>query len=348
MPHNPYTLTFGKSPEQIIERLSQMNEIISVFRNDPPTQQTYIITGVRGSGKTVFMTEIIKRLEKWTDWITIELNPERDLLTGIAAKLSSENELVRIFKSAKINLSFFGLGLEIKGAAPITDIEVALSKMLSSLKKHGKKVLIAIDEVVNSKTMREFAHAFQILLRQDLPVYLIMTGLYDNIYSLQNEKTLTFLYRAPKIHLTPLSIGTIADNYSRTMQISKETALEMARLTKGYPFAFQVLGYQTYENGGDYTGALPIYKQYLEEYVYEKIWSELSNKDQKVLSAMIKTQTGRIVDIRNLLGMNTNQFNPYRARLIRKGIVNGDQYGYLRFALPLFDEFVKEQEYSSF
>ena len=347
MSHNPYTLTFGKSPEQIIERLSQMNEIISVFRNDPPTQQAYIITGVRGSGKTVFMTEIIKRLENWTDWITIELNPERDLLTGVAAKLSSENELARIFKSAKINLSFFGLGLEIKGAAPITDIEVALSKMLSSLKKHGKKILIAIDEVVNSKTMREFAHAFQILLRQDLPVYLIMTGLYDNVYSLQNEKTLTFLYRAPKIHLTPLSIGTIADNYSRTMQIPKETALEMARLTKGYPFAFQVLGYQTYENGGDYTGALSKFKQYLEEYVYEKIWSELSNKDQKVLSAMIKTQTGRIADIRNLLGMNTNQFNPYRARLIRKGIVNGDQYGYLRFALPLFDEFVKEQEYSS-
>lgn len=77
-------------------------------------------------------------------------------------------------------------------------------------------------------------------------------------YSLQNEETLTFLYRAPKIHLTPLSIGTVADNYSRTMQRPKETALEMARLTKGYPFAFQVLGYHTYENGGDYSRALPI------------------------------------------------------------------------------------------
>lgn len=346
MTHNPYTLSFGKSPEQIIERLSQMNEIISVFRGDPPTQQAYIITGVRGSGKTVFMTEIIKRLEKWTDWITVELNPERDLLTGIAAKLSSENELARIFRNAKINLSFFGLGLEIKGTAPVTDIEVALSKMLSTLKRHGKKVLIAIDEVVNSQTMREFAHAFQMLLRQDLPVYLLVTGLYDNIYSLQNEKTLTFLYRAPKIHLTPLSIGTIADNYSRTIQLPKETALEMAKLTKGYPFAFQVLGYQTYENGGDYVGALPKYKQYLEEFVYEKKWSELSNTDKKVLFAILQAQTGRIADIRERLGMSTNQFNPYRARLIRKGVVNGDQYGYLRFALPLFDEFVKEQEYS--
>ena len=345
MPHNPYTLTFGKSPEQIIERLSQMNEVISVFRNEPPAQQAYIITGVRGSGKTVFMTEVTKRLDKWTDWITVELNPERDMLTGLAAKLSSENEFARIFRNAKINLSFFGFGMEVQGEAPITDIEVALGRMLSSLKKHGKKVLIAVDEVVNSKTMREFAHAFQILLRQDLPVYLIMTGLYDNIYSLQNEKTLTFLYRAPKIHLAPLSIGTVADNYSQTMQIPKETALEMARLTKGYPFAFQVLGYHTFENGGNYSRALPLYKQYLEEYVYEKIWSELSDTDQRVLSAMSRTQTCRIADIREELGMSTNQFNPYRARLIRKGIVNGEKYGYLRFALPLFEEFVQEQGY---
>ena len=60
---------------------------------------------------------------------------------------------------------------------------------------------------------------------------------------------------------------------------------------------------------------------------------------------MIRTQTGRIADIRGELGMSTNQFNPYRARLIRKGIVNGEKYGYLRFALPLFDEFVREQGY---
>lgn len=28
-----------------------------------------------------------------------------------------------------------------------------------------------------------------------------MTGLYENIYEIQNEKTLTFLYRTPRIEI---------------------------------------------------------------------------------------------------------------------------------------------------
>jgi hypothetical protein len=40
--------------------------------------------------------------------------------------------------------------------------------------------------------------------------------------------------------------------------------------------------------------------------------------------------------------METNQFNPYRARLIRKGIVDGSLRGYVSFALPLFERYVIE------
>ncbi len=50
-----------------------------------------------------------------------------------------------------------------------------------------------------------------------------------------------------------------------------------------------------------------------------------------------------IAGIRDELGMTTNQFNPYRIRLIRKGIVDGTQRGILRFVLPLFKDFVQEQ-----
>ena len=203
---NPYTLTFGKEPTQLIARAAQSQQIIDSFLGEPSAQQVYMVTGIRGSGKTVFMTEIARKIAKQKDWISVELNPERDLLTSLAAKLSSENELARIFQSAEINLSFFGFGLEVKGAAPITEIETALEKMLLSLKKKGKRLLISIDEVTNTRQMREFATAFQIFLRQDLPVYLLMTGLYKNISALQNEKSLTFLYRAPKINLGPLNI----------------------------------------------------------------------------------------------------------------------------------------------
>ena len=36
------------------------------------------------------------------------------------------------------------------------------------------------DEVENNPSIREFVSSFQIMQRQNLPIYLIMTGLYDN------------------------------------------------------------------------------------------------------------------------------------------------------------------------
>ena len=72
-----------------------------------------MITGVRGIGKTVFMNEIARRFAKEEDWIVVELNAGRDLLVSLAAKLSSEDAYAKIFQNAKINLSLFGLGLEV-------------------------------------------------------------------------------------------------------------------------------------------------------------------------------------------------------------------------------------------
>lgn len=342
MQQNPYTMSFGKEPYQLVERFAQVTDITNDFFSENPMSQVYMITGVRGSGKTVFMTEISKKIRDDKRWVVVELNPERDLLQGLASKLSSETTLAKIFQNASINLSFFGFGVEMKGTAPITDIEMALSKMLESLKKNGKRVLVTIDEVVSSDAVRIFTSAFQIFIRQDLPLFLLMTGLYENINQLQNEKTLTFLYRAPKIQLKPLNLGMIADNYGKNFALDREGALEMAKLTRGYPFAFQVLGYFTWENLGRYQDSIVKLRAYLEEFVYEKIWSESSKGDRKILYGIAETKSGKISEIRDLLGIETNQFNPYRKRLIKRGLISGEERGYVRFTLPFFGEFVTD------
>ncbi|WP_054653437.1 hypothetical protein [Limosilactobacillus equigenerosi] len=60
------------------------------------------------------------------------------------------------------------------------------------LQHKGYRLLVTIDEVTNSQSMREFTAAFQILVRQEAPIFLLMTGLYENISDLQNEDSLTF------------------------------------------------------------------------------------------------------------------------------------------------------------
>lgn len=337
---NPFTLNFGKSPLESVSRPFQTNEIIDTFLAEPVNQQMFLITGVRGCGKTVMMTEISHNLRNREEWVVIELNPSRDLLLGMLSKLNSNRTCAKIITSAKIDLSFFGFGVSIEGETPITDSETAIMMILEQMKKNGKKLLITIDEVTNNEYMRVFAGSFQIFVRQDLPVYLLATGLYENIDELQNEKNLTFLYRAPKIQMKPLNNQAIANKYQRIFQLQPEEALQMANLTQGYAFAFQVLGYLTWNNNGDFKSVLDEYKQYLSEYVYDKIWSELSRKDREVAKAIAEAESGRIKEIRELLNMETNQFNPYRKRLIKKGILSGDTRGYVSFTLPLFDDYV--------
>lgn len=339
---NPFTLTFGRSPLESVERPVQINEILEAFTADTVNQQMFIITGVRGSGKTVMMTQISNKLRADADWVVIELNPATDLLSSMLSKLNSNQVCTELIKSAKIDLSFFGFGVSIEGTVPITDAETAIIKILEKIKKSGRRLLVTIDEMTNSESMKVFAGAFQIFVRQELPVFLLGTGLYENIEELQNEKSLTFLYRAPKIQLRPLNNGAIINKYKTIFHISQESASQMAELTKGYPFAFQVLGYLTWNHDGDYHAVLDEYEQYLSEFVYDKIWSELSAKDRMVAKAIADEKSGKIKDIRERLGMETNEFNPYRKRLIKKGIVSGEMRGYVYFTLPLFAEYVIE------
>ncbi len=343
--NNPFTLSFGKKPIQYISRITQTNQIIDNFTAEISSNQIFMITGVRGSGKTVMMTNITEELRKKKDWIVLELNPTRDILQSLAAKLYSMPEMYDRFIKAKLDFSAFGLGVSIENSTPVSDIESVIERMLEQIKKAGKRLLITIDEVVNSEYIRVFASSFQIFLRQDYPIYLLMTGLYENLYELQNDKSLTFLYRAPKVILEPLNYIAVRKQYQDIFKLDLETAGVMTALTKGYPFAFQVLGYLywEYRETKSLEDILPEYDQYLEEYVYSKIWSELSELDKKILVELSIGNDNRVKILREHLAMKSEQFSVYRERLKRKGVIDTKEYGKISMALPRFEEFVKMQ-----
>ncbi len=344
MADNPFSLSFGRTPVSFIEREYQSREILDSFTAKNPSYQVCMITGVRGAGKTVLLSDIADKLRIEDRWIVVDLNPERDLLQMLAAELVNRRDLIEIFREARINLSFLGFGPEIEDEPPVTDIVAALRRMLEKLTKKNKRILITIDEVTSSQRVREFVSQFQIFMRERLNVFLLMTGLYENIYELQNQKTLTFLYRAPKVVLKPLSLPLIARKYGEIFSLNEADALDMAKATKGYSFAFQVLGYLCWTTGRTWKDVLPEYDTCLEDYVYEKIWSELSQKDKLVLLAMCNAKSSKVEDIRHKMDMNSNNFTVYRARLLKKGIVYVPEYGQLAFSLPRFAEFILRQD----
>lgn len=134
--------------------------------------------------------------------------------------------------------------------------------------------------------------------------------------------------------------------YREIFGMDEAGAMAMAKATMGYPFAFQVLGYLQWKEGGTKSleALLPQYDAYLEDYVYEKIWSELSRRDKEVVSAMCDGPSTKVETIRNRLNMTSNSFSTYRKRLTKKGIIQSPDYGWLSFTLPRFREFILRQE----
>ena len=47
------------------------------------------------------MTEIMRQLSRQEQWVVVELNPERNLLEDLAAKLNSDRMLAGVFRKAR-------------------------------------------------------------------------------------------------------------------------------------------------------------------------------------------------------------------------------------------------------
>ena len=233
MKDNPFTISFGKKPRCYISRTVETNEVITNFESAFPPTQVYMITGVRGSGKTVMMTELSDYFEQ-NGWITLDISPDEDIVASIIANLYNEKGIKSLFTKAEISVAALGISASVSRNQPDVTGDVVLKQMLEVLKKNNKKLLITIDEVTNNKNIKRFSSLFQSFIRKDYPIFLIMTGLYDNIYKLQNNKDLTFLYRAPKIAMKPLDEILIAQTYRKVFDISDGESFEMSRYTKGY------------------------------------------------------------------------------------------------------------------
>ncbi len=314
---NPYVLQFGLEPAQMIPRDVQRMKVENAFLEEG-AQRTFVITGVRGSGKTVFMTDVADRCLK-KGWIVVNVN------------VSSRASVVDQIVVELVNHKFLKRYIDIDSSFEIKDL-------LRVAEKNNHRVLITVDEVTNSDAIRDFFGVFQIWTRENLPVYLLMAGLYENIAGLN----ITYLYRCPRIDLMPLQMVAIKDNYKQNLNISDEQAQQMAMYTKGYSFAFQSLGYVVWNAGKFNESVLEEYKSILIDLSYEKIWDELSMNDKRVCVALAKSKDGSFTRVREILGWNANQLNPYRRRLINKQIVVAKSKGFVAFTLPLFDEFVLE------
>lgn len=129
-----------------------------------------------------------------------------------------------------------------------------------------------------------FASEFGKWLRAGYPVYLVCTGLYENIQELSNVKNLTFFRRATTVQMSTLNMIKMSEMYRNELNVELPIAKEMAMLTKGYAYAYQELGVLYFKKAR--TEGLEDIKEKLASelfaYSYEKIWEEMTECDRQL------------------------------------------------------------------
>lgn len=342
MSDNPFTLMFGKEPYLIIKREQIISKIDNDFLSRLPTTQVYVLIGARGVGKTVLLSELYNHFDELDDWVVADVNPHRDILEDLGSTLYEKGKTKKLFLKSEFSISFKGLSFSLHGDEPVSSISSVIERMLKYLKKKNKKVLITLDEVVSNDRVKEFVHDFQSYARKDYPIYLVMTGLYENVSNLQNDKSLTFLYRAPKILLEPLDLIAIKNSYRDILNVDEDIAYKLSKLSCGYGFGYQLLGHLYFEHRSIDNWLLEEFDKQLRINVYDKIFSAIGENERKILLNLTKEEQRKTADIIKDLCFSNKEYSVYRDRLLQKGLVISKQRGYLSLALPRFREYIND------
>lgn len=221
------------------------------------------------------------------------------------------------------------------------DIGVELDAMLERARIQGRKILIGIDEITRAPECVAFASEFGKWLRAGYAVYLVCTGLYENIEQLYNVKNLTFFRRATTVMTSPLPVVQMAEMYQNQLKMPEEEALSYAKSTKGYAYAFQELGKLLFQkHTADIEDVIEQLKADLYSYAYEKIWEELSEGDRSLVRLLLEKEEYEHQEVVAVMEQ-PKTYAVHRDRLMKRGVL-ARQHDHISLSLPFFNEYVAE------
>lgn len=136
---NPFTLSFGRKSNEYIDRNIDEEKIITVFTEEPITDQIFLLTGIRGCGKTVTMTNISNQIADLDNWIVIKISPVDNIIDALFKNLIYNSKVHQVCLDAKIDISIFGINVSVNSNLPDKNIIQAIDDILKALQKKKYK-----------------------------------------------------------------------------------------------------------------------------------------------------------------------------------------------------------------
>ncbi|MDF7638275.1 ATP-binding protein [Lactobacillus sp. ESL0791] len=345
---NPFNPTFGDVPQIFLDKGKQVADLVNLIK-ESQFSRSFFITGVRGSGKTAFLTQIANEFKQDENCYYVDLLNREGILTSLAHKLDQQlhSRVNRLFN----NINTFSIGgLTVGRVVETPEVDEILEELMEEVKRRGKFVVVTIDEVTNSKAIQDFAQTYSSFKRAEYPLYVIMTGLPDLILDIQNEDKLTFLLRSEKIKMSSLNTADVITSYRSIFNCSLQIANKMAQMTKGYSYGFQLLGWLYFEKIKSdanptlekLTEVAVQYQLQLFENAYQKIFVGLSKNDQLYLLNV--NERRKFQDVVAGMHKSKSYVSQYRRRALERYLIVPSGYGYVEYTLPYFSAYLKQTQ----
>ncbi|MGO4147805.1 ATP-binding protein [Paenarthrobacter sp. YAF11_1] len=359
---NPFKPTAGARPPLLVGRDDMRQDFAESIENGPGAPGLLsIFTGPRGIGKTVMLGEIEDEAIEH-GWIVISETATDGLVDRISSAVrAAADEFGDGPAGRRVTGVTIGI-LRVDTQLPaVREVHWRrqITELLEKLGEQDTGLLISIDEIhaVDRTELSEIAAVVQHLIRESLPIGLVLAGLPKSVEDLLNEGVSTFLRRAEKYDLHRTSIDEVANAFRDTfsesgVSISDEHLQQLAEATGGYPFLIQLVGYhvwsQARKSGAvvtDQALAAGVQKarRRMGATVLQSAYSALSDVDQSYLLAMAEDDgPSSTTTIAKRLGVNAVYGGQYRLRLLAAGVIETTSRGYVDFAVPTFREFLRD------
>jgi hypothetical protein len=374
---NPYTPNAGSRPQALAGRdqeLERFRVLVGRLKRGA-TEQSMIIRGLRGVGKTVLLNAFEDRAES-EGFLTYyhEMTPDSSLVGEIArdaqaamARLKLSARATKAIRDALAHLRTIRVvgpeGIELSVDLRTADegtISRDLSELLLQLGRAAADkatgVVFLLDEVqfVKEVEYRSVITALHRATQKNVPITLAAAGL-PQIPRLTGEARsyAERLFSFPVISSLSASDATAAlVEPARQQHVEYEPeAIELALAwTGGYPFYIQQLGKHVWNLANttpittlDLEAAMPASQQALDSSIYEVRIQRATDQERRYMRAMAELGSGpyRSGDVAAKLGRKTSEVSVVRQRLLEKGLVYAtEDYGYVDFTVPRFGEFM--------
>ena len=128
-----------------------------------------------------------------------------------------------------------------------------------------------------------------------------------------------------------------------------------AKATKGYAYLVQLVGYSIWQRANlhraksaivserDVSEGIALAEARFHDVVHEPVISGLGLNDIKYLLAMCEDkQQSKSAEIAKRMGKKTNEISSIRTKLLQREVVQAPQRGYVQFAVPDLDIYLRE------